>query len=203
LITYDVTKTSLSKEDIKTLVLSRITDFNNNTVTGFDKTLRYSKLVQEINEAHSSIVANDTQLLLFKLYTPDLDNPVSVSIDFNNEILKTSTTDKFGNPSFSENNLFSSTFNFGGKICRFQDNDGNLDIVTETDSGTLPVRTAIGTVDYTTGRVTLNAISFDEAPGAAIKIYVRTAYKDIEVFKNSYLTIDQTASSYEVRTASR
>lgn len=198
IVKYDYTKTTLSVNDIKTLVSAKIAEYNELYTTGFDKTFRYSKFIENINDSHSSILSNDTDILLFKLYSPNTSLPVSKTLEYNNKLQKTTSVDRFGNPLQTSKSVFSTYFTFEGKNCRFEDSDGVLNIITSLDSGDSIVKPACGTVDYDTGKIIINAIAFDVEPSAAIKIYVRTDSKDISVTKNSYLTIDESVSNISV-----
>ena len=82
LIKYNINRTSISENEMKVNVLTKIMDYNNNNINGFSKTLRYSKLVADIDSSHASIVSNDTDLRMVKLLKPSLGKSSNYTINF-------------------------------------------------------------------------------------------------------------------------
>ena len=71
-IKYDEKQTTKTSTEIKTLITTAITNYNTNTLQKFDSVLRYSKLLETIDDADTSILSNITTLKLRKSFTPTL-----------------------------------------------------------------------------------------------------------------------------------
>jgi hypothetical protein len=188
-IKYDINKTLLSPEDIRTLVISSIIDYSNENLNNFNRTLRYSKLIKSIDDTDLSVISNDTDLLLIKYISPETNTPISLSIDFKSKLEKSS-------PLIDEHNITdyhtitSSPFTYGNKNGCILEDDGN---------GTIRVVVAIGdkhktiintgTIDYDTGKLNINNLNISKYAGSEIKIYAKTSNKDIISSQNTILNI--------------
>ena len=75
-INYNEKETTKTSAEIKTLITNAITDYNTNTLQKFDSVLRYSKLLETIDDSDTSILSNITTLKLRKPFTPSLSTYV-------------------------------------------------------------------------------------------------------------------------------
>jgi hypothetical protein len=87
-VTYNVNITTLAASQISSLVSNTIATFNSTNLVDFNKTFRYSKLISDINNAHPSIVSNETTVTIAKTIVPLLNESFSATVDFGNEIRK-------------------------------------------------------------------------------------------------------------------
>lgn len=188
-IKYDVNKTLLSPEDIRTLVISSIIDYSNDNLNNFNRTLRYSKLIKSIDDTDLSVISNDTDLLLIKYISPETNIPISLSIDFKSKLEKSS-------PLIDEHNISdyhtitSSPFTYGNQNgCILEDDgSGNIRVVVAVgDKHKTIINT--GTIDYNTGKLNINNLNISKYTGSEIKIYAKTINKDIISSQNTILNI--------------
>lgn len=188
-IKYDVNKTLLSPEDIRTLVISSIIDYSNDNLNNFNRTLRYSKLIKSIDDTDLSVISNDTDLLLIKYISPETNIPISLSIDFKSKLEKSS-------PLIDEHNISdyhtitSSPFTYGNQNgCILEDDgSGNIRVVVAVgDKHKTIINT--GTIDYNTGKLNINNLNISKYTGSEIKIYAKTSNKDIISSQNTILNI--------------
>ena len=195
----------ITTKDVTTLqtnVLSKIAIYNNNTLEDFTGMFRYSKLIEDINGADTSILSNITTLKLYKYFTPTLNSAVKYTLSFNNALY---------NPHSGHNadagGIISST---GFKINddssaneHFLDDDGEGILRAYYLSGTTRVYTdsTYGTVNYTTGEVILTSAhltSISNVDGAAstrVRLFVIPNSNDIVPVRNQILSIDTSNSS--------
>ena len=192
LVRYNVNLTTLQTNDIATLVRTAISTYNNTKLNGFKKTLRYSKLVEDINNAHNSIISADVYTVPYKKLF------VTPGVVYNNIIdfgFPLSTTYTISYDDFIETTVkavYSMTFQYGGRLCNLQDDlNGNLGVYTAEgeDKNTLLIR--VGTVDYTIGRVVINRLVVDSYihPGGHFNLFVNPREKDISTTKNYILSL--------------
>lgn len=192
LVRYNVNLTTLQTSDISTLVKSKISSYNATKLSGFKKTLRYSKLLEDVNAAHSSIVSADLYTIPYKklLVIPGVS--FGSIIDFGFPLSTTYTISYDDYVSSDVKAVHSMAFQYGGRLCTMQDDrNGKIGIYTAEgiDKNTLLVN--VGTVDYTNGRVVITDLIIDAFEGPHLHLYVNPLEKDITSGKNYILQIDE------------
>jgi len=195
----------ITTKDVTTLqtnVLSKIAIYNNNTLEDFTGMFRYSKLIEDINGADTSILSNITTVKLYKYFTPTLNSALKYTLSFNNA---------FYNPHSGHNasagGIISST---GFKINddssaneHFLDDDGEGILRAYYMSGSTRIYTdsTYGTVNYTTGEVVLTSAhltSISNVDGAAstrVRVFAIPNSNDVVPVRNQILSIDTSNSS--------
>lgn len=182
-VKYNINVTGLSPSDIKTIVSSSILSYALTNLNTFNKTFRYSKLSQQIDNSQLSIISNETDIQLIKRIVPKLSTYDTLSIKFNTPLL----IKNFGTLNYS---VYSSTFTYKGLSAFIRDDGkGTLNIISNLNGNVI---TDIGTIDYTTG--TLNLINFilDAYNGSNLVFYAYPLNKDISVNNNVILNIINT-----------
>ena len=187
-VKYNINKTSLNSEDIKSIVISSIVDYSNNQLNNFNRTLRYSRLINDIDNSDSSIVSNDTEIQLIKYLTPKLNSPEKIKIEFKSALDNTSPLVDDEHPSIDKHVISSTSFTYAGqKNCYLEDDgDGKIRIVT-TSGSTHKVIVDVGTIDYDTGLMLINNFNISSFNGLNFKVYARTRNKDISSKQNVIL----------------
>jgi len=195
----------ITTKDVTTLqtnVLSKIATYNNDTLEDFTGMFRYSQLVEDINNADTSILSNITTLKMYKYITPTLNSAVKYTLNFNNALY---------NPHSGHNasggGIISST---GFKINddssaneHFLDDDGAGNLRVYYLSGTTRVYTdsTYGTVNYTTGEVVLTSAhltsisNVDGATSTRVRVFAIPSSNDIVPVRNQVLSIDTSNST--------
>ena len=198
---YDSDKTTKDVSTLRTNIRNQILLYNQNNLQNFTGIFRYSKLLETINDADSSILSNITTVKMFKTITPTLSSALKYTISFNNA---------FYNPHSGHNasggGVIDST---GFKISNdsstnehFLDDDGAGNLRVYYLSGTTRVYTSstFGTVNYTTGQVVLTSANItsisnvDGATSTIIRVFAIPSSNDIVPVRNQILEID-TANS--------
>ena len=205
LVTNFKYNSGLTTKDVTTLqtnVLTTIASYNNNTLEDFAGMFRYSQLIEDINNADTSILSNITTVKIYKYITPTLASALKYTLNFNNALY---------NPHSGHNSsiggIVSST---GFKINNddslnehFIDDDGAGNLRVYYLSGATRVYTdaTYGTIDYTTGQVILTSshiTSISDVDGAAstqIRLFVIPSSNDIVPVRNQVLSIDTSNSN--------
>lgn len=207
-VKYDVRNTRKSASEIRAQVLGALESYNLNNLNGFNKTLRFSKLARAMDDADRSIVGNDPQIRLIKYITPELGNPFSITLSFNQALepetgleLASRNLDSTSptNETHYGHALRSSTFTYQNKQCIFVDNSMGAIFLAEyaTQSNGVALseplitpKVAVGTIDYETGKVALQSVTIDNFIGSAIKLIARPKTNDIYSTRNTILTLD-------------
>ena len=194
---YDTGATTKDVSTLQTNVLTAISNYNANTLQDFTGVFRHSQLLEDINNADTSILSNITTIKLYKFITPTLNESLKYTLSYNNA---------FYNPHSGHNSsgggVVSST---GFKINNddstnehFLDDDGAGSIRVYYLSGTTRIytSTSFGTVDYTTGEIILtsaNITSISNIDGAAstrVRVFAIPDSNDVVPVRNQVLEID-------------
>jgi hypothetical protein len=182
LVTYNTTNTIQSTNDIKSKILTAITNFNSNNLGNFGSVFRYSKFSTVLDNADNSILSNDTTMRIFREIVPVESKINSFTIAFENQL----------DEDEAERCLFSTNFTYDGDSSFFQDDGaGNVQIISQKPTGRIIKNALAGTVNYTTGAVTINNLDVINYEGESIRLYARLEKKDIKSSRNIILEIDE------------
>ena len=199
---YDSDKTTKDVSTLRTNIRNAIATYNNNTLESFVGVFRYSKLLQAINDADTSILSNITTVKMYKNFTPTLSEALKYTLSFNNAL-----HNPHSGHNASAGGIITST---GFKISNdsstsehFLDDDGAGNVRVYYLSGTTRLYTSstYGTVNYTTGEVVLTSANItsisnvDGATSTQIRVTVIPSSNDIVPVRNQVLEIDTANSS--------
>jgi hypothetical protein len=192
-VRYDPNLTSKTDLDIKSLVIDKISSFANTNINRFDSTLRKSQLVRNIDDSDSSILNNDTTLLLQKVIAPTLNAANSFVLDFNNEILQEIPQ---ADSTFVDGSAPVTSTQFTFKTltqCSLRDNGtGTLQVVKQSNGAVQVVEPNIGSVDYKNGTVKVNALNVSSYTGAGITVSANPTSSTLKSNKNIILSYNNT-----------
>ena len=166
--------------------------------------LRYSKLLDIIDDAENSILSNITTLKLRKTFTPTLSTSTNYTVDYSNALYNPHTEhDK------AAGGILSTT---GFKVANdtnvyFFDDDGNGNIRRYYLIGSVRnyVDNTAGTINYSTGALAFNALtiaSIENIRGSAstvIECTVTPSSNDIVPVRNQGVDIEISNSTFTVQ----
>ena len=203
-IKFDEKQTTKTSAEIKTLVTNAVTNYNTSTLQKFDSVLRYSKLLETIDDADTSILSNITTLKLRKSFTPTLSSSTNYTVNFSNALYN-----PHSGHNTSAGGILSST---GFKVA----NDSNVYFFDDDGQGNVrryyligSVRTYVdntaGTITYSSGSVAINALtiaSIENIRGSAssvIELTVTPNSNDIVPVRAQVVDIDVANSTFTVQ----
>ena len=152
--------TTLSKGELETVVTNAINTYDSINLTNFDAVFRHSNLVKSIDDAHSSILSNTTNVRLRKKLVTKTGLLTGYKCTFGNG---------FYNPTSGYNNLLGGITTTTGFYSlgdatniHYYDDDGKGNLREYYLSGSTRIYTnsSAGTVDYSTGLISINAVNF-------------------------------------------
>lgn len=188
-VRYNLNTTTLTASDIRTLVLSTISNYNNITLSNFDVDFRYSKLVTDIDGCNEAIISNDLYVKPYKVIVPSLTQPNSFKIRFFNKFKQLPSSERV-HVYEDEHTIRTTAFTYNGKECTIEDDGvGRLRIVQVSGTSHVTVLSQIGTVDYRAGEITITNLSVTGYVGSGIKFYALTEAKDISAQRNTIMSI--------------
>lgn len=199
-VKYNRSKTDLSEVQLKSLVLSEISSFRDSELNSFGVDFRKSKFVASIDDIDVAIVSNDTRVSLIKKWKPRTGSVQSLVFSFGNELLaQTRTSDVLDHDPIVYSTTFVYRYNGTNYEVILQDDGaGDLCLVSINQDGSkILIQKGLGTVDYTTGDVSLslNVWSYTNS----IKIYAVPENSDVSVAANRFLTISDEDVSVSVQ----
>lgn len=182
-IKYNVNTTRLTADDVNTLAKSAVLQYAQDNLNNFNRVFRYSKLVQAIDTSQTSIISNDTEFRLVKVYTPDIVGAYETfDIKFAVEL------DKTPSQVIGFSTLQSSRFTYISGQKAYIKDDGQGIISVYAVASDLKI-TDIGRINYETGLVQLSNFAIISYDGAGIKFYAVPRFKDITTLNNVILNI--------------
>lgn len=191
---YDPTITTLQIVDLQTAIQTQISTFSDDNLEKFGRDFRYSRFVSTIDASDDAIVSNDTNVQLIKRITPVINTATSYNIAFNNAIyVEDGITTAFQD----EPSLTSSTFSFVDTRTKqvyqnsylIDDGIGNIAVFTNSQGIETLINGTIGTIDYSTGTITLTDLIVGDYSGY-ISIYVKTVSKDLVMSQKNIISLD-------------
>lgn len=183
-VNYNVNITSLAADDIKTIVASSILLYAQNNLNDFNKTFRYSKLVQAIDNSQVSIVSNETDIAVNKIIVPVIGKNLTFDINYNIPLTIEQYTQRQSGVSFS---VYSSFITYKGIKAFIRDNgDGILNVLSASAEAIID---SVGTIDYDKGLLQFSNFKIDNFLGSGIKFHAYPRNKDISTINNVILNI--------------
>ena len=182
-INYNVNITALTADDIKTIAGSAILLYAENNLNNFNRTFRYSKLIQAIDSSQVSFISNETDITIIKIATPETGKFLTFDVNYNIPLSvgqqSTQRTNQFS--------VYSSPIQYKGIKAFIRDNgDGILNVLSSTTEAIIDT---VGTINYDTGLLQFSNFRIDSFLGTGIKFYGYPRNKDISTINNVILNI--------------
>ena len=192
-VRYNPNVTVKTDNEIKTIVAAALTSHAENNLNAFDAKLRKSQLVRAIDDSDPSILNNDTTVSLQKKFIPTLGTAGTFVLEFNNELIQ-ELPNADGIFVDGTSTIKSTTFTFNNTTgCTLRDNGaGVIQIVQEENTVLTVLNNNIGSVDYTTGKVTINEITLDGFSGDGVTVSAVPIDVTLESTRNIILQFNNT-----------
>ena len=203
-IKYDEKATTKTADTLESEVLTAISNYNKDTLQKFDGVFRHSKITGLIDDADTSILSNVTSLKIRKTLTPTIGSSTRYDIYFRNGIFNPHTGHKSGTGGVINTSGFKVTGDTTNVYYLDDDGQGNVRRYYLVSGIRTYVNNTQGTVDYTTGQITINSLdiaSIENIRGSAssvIEVTVEPASYDIVPVRDQILEIDTANSTITV-----
>lgn len=185
-VQYDLNVTGKTQKEIESIVKNSINTFSSQNLERFDRDLRYSKFICDIDNADVSITSNDTSLKMIKILVPKKMTNFTTEVDFNNPL----HDNTHGHWVVS-----SSAFTYYDSEGRYwplsylQDTaDGKLIVYSYVNNIKAVHNRNVGTVDYDNGIVRISNLVVSDYT-TNIKLYAYTKGHDFIINKSMILMI--------------
>ena len=193
-VKYDSGTTTNSASQLKSTVTTAITDFGTTNLKTFDKSFRYSKLIQAIDEAEISVKSNQTSIQLKRLLYPLLGSGEAYTMPFSNQIYHPSNN--FWGAVTSNTFSYTDSANTIWAGCRFQDANGVVEVYRTSGEDRIIVNNNVGTVNYLTGKISLTSfkpiVIGSETTGntTPLEVYITPASSDVNPLREQIILIE-------------
>ena len=188
-VSYDLTQTTKTSNDIQLAALAAIKNYTTTYADGFNKTLRTSKMMAAIDASDPSVASNDTSVKLYRLFAPSATSNFNATFSFGNTI-QAGVVVSDNHSSSLLSSIHSTYFTYKDLRCMIEDDGvGSLRVVTLVGSTHSVVETSVGTVDYTTGNISISMSPITAFEQGGLRIYGVTQGKDIQAVKNTALVV--------------
>lgn len=185
---YNLSKSNITPQAISNIVSSNIINYNAQNLTDFDKTFRYSQFIANINNAHPSIVSNETTILLAKTINPPLNQNFTTQVDFYNSIQKDDYS--VSRPETNLFTLYSTELTYQNKSAFIgEDGNGKLFLYEQTNTGRNILNADVGSVLYDQGIVQIIGLNISSYSGGGLTIFAGPKRQDIKTSKNNFVKI--------------
>lgn len=191
-VTYNLNVTTLTAENIKSLVKAAILTFADDNLNDFESTLRYSKILSTIDNTDDSIVGNETEIQIYKRLSPVRGGSAqSFTVNFDMPLYDGYPAANSTFPTSDARTLRSGNFIFSGSSAAFltDDGDGKVWVAREQDVNTVLIQ-KVGTVDYATGLISISGLAVDDYDGPYLKLYAKTADSDVMSGRDTILVVE-------------
>src|SRR5210317_1144422 len=203
-VKYDEKATTKTADTLKSEITTAIANYNTDTLQKFDSVFRHSKITGLIDDVDTSILSNVTSLLVRKTFTPTLGSSTRYDIYFRNGIYNPHAGHKSGTGGVIATSGFKVTGDTTNVYYLDDDGNGNIRRYYFVGSVRTYVNNTQGTVNYTTGQITINSLdiaSIENIRGASstiIEVTVEPASFDIVPVRDQILDIDTANSTITV-----
>jgi hypothetical protein len=184
---YDSKSLKIPTSSLVSLIRSKVREFSELNLERFGNRLRFSRFVDFLDRADSSILNNDVNISLAKRFAPDTSNKQRVFLKFNNPLRPGS--------------LESTAFSHSGYATCYIDDDriGNISVYRfDANKNKLFVEKNLGTINYIDGVVEINDFAPTAYEGATINISALPDRLDIIPKREQILLMDHNNTSIGV-----
>ena len=159
-VKYNPTITTDGASVIESQVRTTIQNYSNDSLESFDSVFHYSALTRAIDETNNGITSNLISFKVKKLVTPTLNATGSYTFDFRNSLYNPES----GHNAIAGGIVTSTSFTVDDSSLTtrtvFFDDDGagNLRMFYFSGATRVYLNSAVGTVNYTTGKIIVSSI---------------------------------------------
>ena len=205
---YDTKATTRSKDALVDAIKTGISDYATTAVEKFDTAFRFSRLARAIDDTDPAISSSLTRIEIQKRIQPTLNASNSLTLKFGGPLLRTGNTSVILPATQLTGHRFSYTAANGTSFtnCYFAEANNVLQVVglsntaTSTAQTLVVVQDSIGTVNTTTGVVTVTGFIPTDIEGdeSDIRLNALPVRSDLVPSLNRLFTVDATSIRVDV-----
>jgi hypothetical protein len=192
---YNPNLATVTASGLSTSIRSALITYNTDILKGFGGVFRASNVVQKIDATNIAILSNVTRVKMTKKVTPTLGTATAYSLKYNQPL-----TDLDATSGTTGSYVTSTMFTYSGVQCMlkdYYDTSSETRIIRIVDTAGLIYDTNAGSVNETTGTVTLTSFNPTALPtgSTTIDVTVKPASADVSPTRNELLTIQTSTAT--------
>ena len=174
---YDTLKSNVATSAIQALIRNSIVSYSTNNLEQFGQKLRYSRFVRELDNTDEAVLNNEAEFQMQKRFVPSTTSATLVELEFHNSVKVSS--------------ISSTSFTFNNFTAQLDDDGlGNVRIFRfNTDKEKVFIDATAGTIDYTTGKLSMSSFLVSAFDGIEIKVNADPVNKDIVPVREQIIII--------------
>lgn len=184
---YNENLTNTTVSELNSMVTKNILDYGLNDLERFNRMFRHSELTKIIDNTHTSILSSIVRMNISASFIPSINTSQQYIINFRNALYHPHT----GHEPIIKTTSFKVS---GSDLDHYLNDDGNGNIRLYNQVGTTItyVNNLIGTIEYSTGKITLNSLNVTSVGNndGTIRIFTIPSSYDIIPVKQQIVTID-------------
>jgi hypothetical protein len=195
LFKYNPNLATVTASGLANSIRNTLIAYNTDELKSFGGVFRVSNILQKVDATNVAILSNITRVKLTKKIIPTLGTAKAYSLKFNQEIRALdATTSSLGSY------VTSSVFTYAGvdaKLKDYYDTSTETRIIRIIDTGGLILSTNAGTINHSTGTITLTSFNPTALPtgSTTIDVTVKPSSFDIAPMRNTILTINTSGAA--------
>ena len=176
-VKYDSALTTGSSSAIAAKVKTTVQNYNSTDLRLFDTNFKFSKLLTKIDKSDESITNSLMTLKIYTSFIPSLLTAVTYRFYFNNAIAHAfdGYLGAISSSSFSYKDTAGTLYD----ACKMEDYNGVIRVYRKQNNIKTIIRNNIGSIDYTTGQVTLVAFAPQAITNNIVHIYFEPVEEDM------------------------
>lgn len=184
---YNENLTNTTVSELNSMVTKNILDYGLNDLERFNRMFRHSELTKIIDNTHTSILSSIVRMNISASFIPFINTSQQYIINFRNALYHPHT----GHEPIIKTTSFKIS---GSDLDHYLNDDGNGNIRLYNQVGTTItyVNNLIGTIEYSTGKITLNNLNVTSVGNndGTIRIFTIPSSYDIIPVKQQIVTVD-------------
>ena len=176
-VKYDSASTTGSSSAIAAKVKTTIQNYNSTDLRLFDTNFKFSKLLTKIDKSDDSIKNSLMSLKIYTSFIPSLLTAITYRFYFNNAIAH--PFDGYLGAISSSSFTYADTAGTKYSGCKLEDYNGVIRVYRLVGTIKTIIRNSIGSIDYSTGQVTLVAFAPSAITNNIVNIYFEPVEADM------------------------
>ena len=196
---YNERGTTLSKGELESLVTTTINSYDNLKLTNFDSIFRHSNLTKDIDEAHSAIMSNTTNIRLQKSLPAKTGQLLGYTVLFGNGLYNPNSGHNAAGGGITTTTGFKALGDATNNHYFDDDGKGNLRRYYLSGATRIYVDNTAGTVNYSTGKISIETINITSTVNADATIDFTMIPNGNDVVATRGILVDISSADIKVK----
>jgi hypothetical protein len=190
-VLYNVNVTTVTPENLGSLVLQSILSYASAKLNDFEATMRYSRLVEAIDATDPSMVGNQTRVRVYKKLVAPKGQAISgMTVNFKMPLFTGYSESGTTFPTTDIRTVTSQPFNSMGATVFLTDDGSGILWLAQSQGSQVQLMQKVGTVNYDTGTCLITNVQVDGYDGSTLKLYAMTASQDVQSGSDTILSVE-------------